>query len=79
MEEKQGNRQGKMIAEERGGSEKTAPEAVYGQAGMIQDKVSASHGPEQEPGSRGVSETWAEETIADLDDFIESQGIYIRQ
>ena len=26
-----------------------------------------------------VSETWAEETIADLDDFIESQGIYIRQ
>ncbi len=26
-----------------------------------------------------VSETWAEETIADLDEFIESQGIYIRQ
>ena len=26
-----------------------------------------------------ISETWAEETIADLDDFIESQGIYIRQ
>ena len=26
-----------------------------------------------------VSETWAEETIADLDDFIESQWIYIRQ
>lgn len=26
-----------------------------------------------------VSETWAEDTIADLDDFIESQGIYIRQ
>lgn len=26
-----------------------------------------------------VSETWAEETIADLDDFIESQGVYIRQ
>ena len=26
-----------------------------------------------------VSETWAEETISDLDDFIESQGIYIRQ
>lgn len=28
---------------------------------------------------KNVSETWAEETIADLDDFIESQGIYIRQ
>ncbi len=26
-----------------------------------------------------VSETWAEETIADLDDYIESQGIYLRQ
>lgn len=26
-----------------------------------------------------VSATWAEETISDLDDFIESQGIYIRQ
>lgn len=26
-----------------------------------------------------ISETWARETIEDLDDFIESQGIYIRQ
>ncbi|MCD7818047.1 MAG: hypothetical protein LUH07_03205 [Lachnospiraceae bacterium] len=26
-----------------------------------------------------VSETWAEDNIAELDDFIESQGIYIRQ
>ncbi|MCD8103616.1 MAG: hypothetical protein LUF35_01110 [Lachnospiraceae bacterium] len=26
-----------------------------------------------------ISETWAEDTIADLDEFIESQGIYIRQ
>ncbi|MCC8102705.1 MAG: hypothetical protein LIP11_10765 [Clostridiales bacterium] len=26
-----------------------------------------------------VSETWAEETIADLDDYIESQGIYLHQ
>ena len=26
-----------------------------------------------------LSETWAQETIEDLDDFIESQGIYIRQ
>ena len=26
-----------------------------------------------------VSETWAEDAIADLDDFIEAQGIYIRQ
>lgn len=26
-----------------------------------------------------ISENWAQETIEDLDDFIESQGIYIRQ
>lgn len=26
-----------------------------------------------------VSETWAHEIIEDLDDFIESQGIYLRQ
>ena len=26
-----------------------------------------------------ISETWAQETIEALDDFIESQGIYIRQ
>lgn len=29
--------------------------------------------------SAPVSETWAQETSEDLDDFIESQGIYIRQ
>ena len=36
---------------------------------------------EQEANRRNqdISATWAEETIADLDDFIESQGIYIRQ
>lgn len=26
-----------------------------------------------------VSETWAQEIIEDMDDFIESQGIYLRQ
>ena len=36
------------------------------------DKTSETPKPE-------VSETWAEQTIADLDEFIESQGIYIRQ
>jgi len=29
--------------------------------------------------STPISETWAQDTIDDLDDFIESQGIYIRQ
>ncbi|MDO5337182.1 MAG: hypothetical protein Q4E89_06940 [Eubacteriales bacterium] len=32
---------------------------------------------EQEPES--LSETWAQDALAELDDFIESQGIYIRQ
>ncbi|MDO4323729.1 MAG: hypothetical protein Q4C61_14510 [Lachnospiraceae bacterium] len=41
------------------------------------EKDPAGRGTEQK--SSDVSETWAEETIADLDDFIESQGIYIRQ
>ena len=26
-----------------------------------------------------VSETWAQDIIEDMDDFIESQGIYLRQ
>lgn len=26
-----------------------------------------------------LSETWAEDALADLEDFIEEQGIYIRQ
>lgn len=26
-----------------------------------------------------LSETWAQDALQDLDDFIESQGIYIRQ
>ena len=26
-----------------------------------------------------ISETWAEDALADLEDFIEEQGIYIRQ
>ncbi len=33
----------------------------------------------QESRKSPVSETWAQETIEDLDDFIESQGVYIRQ
>lgn len=26
-----------------------------------------------------LSETWAQDALQDLDDFIESQGVYIRQ
>ena len=34
---------------------------------------------EKEQEKQKISPTWAEETIMDLDDFIESQGVYIRQ
>lgn len=40
----------------------------------VQGKMSSDDAKETQ-----ISESWAEETIADLDDFIESQGIYIRQ
>ncbi|MCD7715270.1 MAG: hypothetical protein LUI39_02310 [Lachnospiraceae bacterium] len=50
------------------------------QRNTVQEKASAGNA-EQKPESaqRGISETWAEDTIADLDDYIESQGIYLRQ
>lgn len=38
-----------------------------------------NQGTEKKPGKQEISATWAEETIMDLDEFIESQGIYIRQ
>lgn len=43
----------------------------------VQETEQAEKGQQRQEG--GVSDTWAQETIADLDDFIESQGIYIRQ
>lgn len=51
-------------------------EAECSQDVLEQEKNAAVPGAQQ---ASAVSETWAEETIADLDDFIESQGIYIRQ
>lgn len=51
------------------------------EAGRKADQMGQTSGSGQktEPEKSPVSENWAEETIADLDDFIESQGIYIRQ
>lgn len=45
---------------------------------VLQD-ASVQEGTGEAGTKNDISETWAEETIADLDDFIESQGIYIRQ
>lgn len=53
-------------------------ETPEGKDAIDEKKVSGS-GQAAEEKKPSVSETWAEETIADLDDFIESQGIYIRQ
>ncbi len=53
---------------------------------MAEERMRTRQNTEEEQTARkeqdtkpAVSETWAEETIADLDEFIESQGIYIRQ
>ncbi|MDY3918503.1 MAG: hypothetical protein SOZ59_05795 [Candidatus Limivivens sp.] len=34
---------------------------------------------EEEKKENTLSETWAQDALEDLEDFIESQGIYIRQ
>ncbi|MCD7765550.1 MAG: hypothetical protein LUH53_03405 [Lachnospiraceae bacterium] len=47
------------------------------QRNSVQEKAFAGSA-DQKP-KESISETWAEDTIADLDDYIESQGIYLRQ
>jgi hypothetical protein len=59
------------MAENRQAEQQVPENRISGQTEAAQAHDSATAG--------AVSETWAEETIADLDDFIESQGIYIRQ
>lgn len=47
--------------------------------GAINEEVKSPSDRWSDREGQSVSETWAEDTIAELDDFIESQGIYIRQ
>ncbi len=63
------------MSEEKREKDRMIPEEQAGDR-----KLSKAEGvkPSENAGA-GVSETWAEQTIADLDEFIESQGIYIRQ
>lgn len=81
--EKEKGRQEEMMQEERYETNRTAMGDGHERDEMMSGESREADGttPEEkpEPGSHAVSETWAEETIADLDDFIESQGIYIRQ
>ncbi len=65
MQEKYVDEKSKAVQEGRTGAEKTAvPIEQKDQMAQVEQKISP---------------TWAEETIMDLDDFIESQGVYIRQ
>ena len=48
---------------------------------MTEEKKKGNEPENQVPEEKDfqVSETWAQEIIEDMDDFIESQGIYLRQ
>lgn len=50
---------------------------------MSEEKKNVGRLTEQEASGEeaeaSLSETWAQDALEDLDDFIESQGIYIRQ
>lgn len=41
--------------------------------------ISQTEEQNKEQNQTPLSETWAQDALAELDDFIESQGIYIRQ
>lgn len=47
---------------------------------MSEDKVRETEGlKETEEETKELSPTWAQDALADLDDWIEEQGIYLRQ
>lgn len=47
---------------------------------MSEEKKPVIEGKEQEENTtQELSETWAQDALADLEDWIEEQGIYIRQ
>ena len=68
----------------KGDSSMSRNEKEMGNAGQPEHPTTSRTASEQheQPSVQkhsAISETWAQETIEDLDDFIESQGIYIRQ
>lgn len=75
MEREAQNRSGQYVQEVRQQEEADCMKDMKKKNGQTAEELST----EQTGLQEHVSETWAEETIADLDDFIESQGIYIRQ
>lgn len=57
------------------------PSAGKGGLRMSEEKKKQEQEKEtlRENAAKGLSPTWAQECIEDIDDWIESQGIYLRQ
>ena len=66
---------------QKGDSSMSRNKKEMGNAGKPEQPTTSRMASEQPSVQKhsAISETWAQETIEDLDDFIESQGIYIRQ
>lgn len=66
---------------QKGDSSMSRNKKEMGNAGKPEHSTTSRTASEQPSVQKhsAISETWAQETIEDLDDFIESQGIYIRQ
>ena len=66
---------------QKGDSSMSRNKKEMGNAGQPEHPTTSRMASEQPSVQKhsAISETWAQETIEDLDDFIESQGIYIRQ
>ena len=65
----------------KGDSSMSRNKKEMGNVGQLEHPTTSRTASEQPSVQKhsAISETWAQETIEDLDDFIESQGIYIRQ
>ena len=46
---------------------------------VSEEQISQTPDTLESTGEHVLSETWSQDALQDLDDFIESQGIYIRQ
>lgn len=68
---------GEAVHTERAGERSEAVQGAHG--GMKRETVQIEQKNQGAQAEHNISATWAEEVIMDLDDFIESQGVYIRQ
>lgn len=68
---------GETVQTERAGERSEAVQGAHG--GRKRETVQIEQKNQGAQAEHNISATWAEEAIMDLDDFIESQGVYIRQ